>query len=147
MSVWVSQWVIWNMFASTHPPPSLHLMFRICLMTGWWGRFLLWDWLEQWTVRKKSIFLAELSHMMEAHNEPYFFSLLVYEERETFRDTCEIWQIVFRKFYVFILIGNNILIVLTFYHFPFPISLIKMRHLFIYFFYFVKCYNLWVCVL
>lgn len=125
-------------------------MFRICLMTGWWGRFLLWDWLEQWTVRgEKAFFLLSFPTWWRPTTDQVSLHCFVCEKRETFRETCEIWQVDLRKFYVFILIGNNILIVLTFYHFPITKSLIKMRCLFLPFLCLVKCYNfsVWECVL
>lgn len=59
-------------------------MLRICLMTGWWGRFLLRDWLEQWAVRKKNIFsLLSFPTWWRSTTYQVSFHYSVHEKRET----------------------------------------------------------------
>lgn len=79
--------------------------------------------------------------MMEAHNELSFLSLFCAVKRETFRDTCEIWQMSLRMFRISILIGNNILKVLTFYHVPLTKSFIE-KMVFVYLFLYRVKHNL-----
>lgn len=78
-----TKWAIWNRFS-----PSTPFLCALCSgsvqLTGWCEAFLLWDWLEKWTVRKTFYCFLLSFPMLESCHQTSLSSLFYVLEKRNF---------------------------------------------------------------